>query len=712
MGSRISGGFEHPTIADLSRKDKDSFAWRWCAFTERAERREAATKELIRDIHSSDRIERLTGNPMLLTTMALVKRKIGRFPQRRAELYEKAVEVLLNWRSEVDQPLDRREALPQLEYLAYVMCERGLQQLREDQCLDILSGIREEYPQLHPIKNHSPEDFLKLLERRTGLLIQSGHLRHDGATVPVYEFRHQTFQEYLAGLALVQGHFPGRDHTRTLAENVAPLAGLVEEWSSKARRRARRKSRRKLHGAKAWHGLPRQKPPETSVRESWREALRLCVSACNDDDVDATLRAISAPCPGEVDTDRPRAVLAALCLADEPNASDDIALEIVENLVNRIGDQDGLGATTSLVAAAEEIGGSRWGDSLVARLADEYFSVTDGDRSNLGGLCGAVLGARAPSDHAAFLTWLALQLDAIQSGSEREAALSALAVMNRAWSGRDCRVHGLTMALINRLTNSAPVAHASAWALRWMNQGPDNSHAWRPSRPEVERLLKACADPYFDAGAMYFIARIFMREPRSEAVDLLMTQMHSNSALTRRAVIAALIGIGSPRALQNLLVLLRDGTVDTRIRTAIAEAFGWARTLQATEQLYACFKDVRESHSLRRVAALALARISGSQVDWRQWLSSGQPSTRRIALEVLAISGPKPRYRRLLTKEQSGNQYLDPLKPIPRTEIDEAARRLKLPAHLVRERFETLSKRFGLVLEWHQRDQAGADMAN
>ena len=88
-------GFEHVTVADLSSDDKDDFARRWCALTEPPQRRETAAQDLINDIHSGDRIERLTGNPMLLTTMALVKRKVGKLPSGRAELYGDAVDVLL-----------------------------------------------------------------------------------------------------------------------------------------------------------------------------------------------------------------------------------------------------------------------------------------------------------------------------------------------------------------------------------------------------------------------------------------------------------------------------------------------------------------------------------------------------------------------------------------------------------------------------------------
>jgi hypothetical protein len=45
---------------------------RWCEVTvSDPSRREAEADKLIRGIHGSDRIERLTGNPMMLTTMAL-----------------------------------------------------------------------------------------------------------------------------------------------------------------------------------------------------------------------------------------------------------------------------------------------------------------------------------------------------------------------------------------------------------------------------------------------------------------------------------------------------------------------------------------------------------------------------------------------------------------------------------------------------------------
>jgi NACHT domain len=294
MGYRIGRNFVHAVVSDLTTDDKDEFAKRWCAVTETPERRDAALAELIHDIHSTDRIEHLTGNPMLLTTMALVKRKIGRLPSRRADLYWSALHVLLNWRREVDEAIDDREAIPQLQYLAFAMCDRGAQQFRRDEVVAAFDAFKDEHPQVRLARRRTSEEFLQLLERRTGILVEAGHTRHDGQLVPVYEFRHLTFQEYLAGLALISGYHSNYDRGKALAERVAPIAARIAS-------------------------------SDASGIEQWHEALRLCAASCNDADVDGVIRAIATPLPAEDKESRQRrAALAVLCLADEPNVSDNL----------------------------------------------------------------------------------------------------------------------------------------------------------------------------------------------------------------------------------------------------------------------------------------------------------------------------------------------------------------------------------------------------
>nr|VFK10284.1 MAG: NACHT domain-containing protein [Candidatus Kentron sp. LPFa] len=495
MGYRIRS-FEHLTVADLSFEDKDAFARRWCNLTERPERREAAAAELIRDIHSADRIERLTGNPMLLTTMALIKRKIGRLPQRRVDLYEKAVEVLLNWRSQVDEPLDPREALPQLEYLAHAMCADGIQQIREDEILERLREMRAAYPNIYPMQQHTPEAFLHLLEARTGLLIQSGHTPHNGLSTPVYEFRHLTFQEYLAGLALVRGHYRGWAKGRTLAEIVAPLAGQVGEIET-----------------------PLGK--DTAVVENWREALRLCVAACNDSEVEEVLVAILRPLPGETGTERARAVLAGLCLADEPNVSEQLAREVLRALAAQVGGDDGKRINTSLDESAMALTRSRWMEPLGECLLDEFLRRDTEQGDPLVWLYGMVRETQIPLDEGEFSHWLTEQAARLAVCEEREAAGIACTVLNLAYQGRDCQTPGLLDGLIRRLSGGAALAHGTAWALMWMNTERDGKRTWHPNSSQREQLITAAARPDCDGEARHWLNHILENERAAESVDAL-----------------------------------------------------------------------------------------------------------------------------------------------------------------------------------------------
>lgn len=422
MGRRLGRDFEHLTLADLTSEEKDDFARHWCELTELPERREAATEELIHDIHSAERIERLTGNPMLLTTMALVKRSVGKLPNRRAALYREAVQVLLKWRREVDKPLDWGEAIPQLEYLAYAMCNRGVQQLQQDEVLKLLWQMRKEYPNIHAVFDRSPEAFLQHLEARTGILIEAGRVRHLGMEIPVYEFRHLTFQEYLAARALVDGRFPDREVRKSLAEHIAPLAGRTAEVQLTE------------------YGLQ-----EISVVEAWREALRLCISMCNDDDVDPALRAILTPLSGEPSaTARARAIQAILCLADEPNVSAQTAEEILQAFAAQVREDDGLEqqVRTGVNQAAIELATTRWAGRLRTVLLDEFCRCSGSQRESPGRVVSLLAHVTAPREGTEFTAWLRTQINDWYTGSEPKALAAALSIAGGDWEWRFRLVSG------------------------------------------------------------------------------------------------------------------------------------------------------------------------------------------------------------------------------------------------------------------------------
>ena len=541
MNRRLGRGFEHTTLADLTAEDKDQFVARWCEVTELPDARKAATDDLRAAVHSSDRIERLTGNPMLLTTLALVKRKVRKLPTRRHELYREAVEVLLNWRSEIGERIDQDEALPQLQYVAYAMCRDGRQQLRRGEVLQLLADMRRDYGHITAIHPRSPEEFLRLLEERTSLLVEVGEQRHEGEMEPVYEFRHLTFQEYLAGLALVKGRYPGHDRASTLAERVAPLAGQVAL-------------------ARSEYGVE-----ELLVTENWREAIRLCVASCNDDDVDAVLLAILHPAWKE-DANRvarPRAILATLCLADEPNVSAGVADEILYRLVAQVHSIED--TRPGISAASGEVGKSIWSDRLKSLLLTEFIRNEGDLRSAMGILFAGTIEAPA-ADHE-FARWISMQMESVKSKTMTVAVGGALSIMQAAFTrqtrsyhqnvSRDTALSSVSEALLTRLVDKPAIAHAAAWALLWLTGWDINLSRSLPLTMDVQIVGRALATQ--DAETMRFVAELIRVQRLEALVPQLAKEIHHAVPKTRQSIFSAVVSFADELT-RKLLSLDASGT--------------------------------------------------------------------------------------------------------------------------------------------------------
>ncbi len=404
--------------------------------------------------------------------------------------------MLLNWRAEVDEPLDSREALPQLEYIAYEMCRRGVQQLRRDELIELFEAVRNDYPNIRPVAQRSPEAFLTLLEARTGLIVEVGERRHHGHMQPVYEFRHLTFQEYLAGLALVQGHFPGHNSDSYLAERIAPLAGQVV------------KSKGEYGGV------------ELAVTENWREALRLCIACCNDSDVDKALLAILTPLEGEQSEkiQRPRAILALLCLADEPNVSYDVAMQVISAYINIlvVEDYDSIRKTIAY-KAAKELAVSDWQQSLIEPLIAELMRIDGEPRSGLGSFIGNILEPQLSAEDLVSKQWMEQQVSYLQQ-SEAKAIEAALTIIQVAFSGKVQMVVGLMDALLAMLDKSKASAHAAAWALLELSEGHKGNQVWQPEATELNKLIEYLTRSMADGEALEFILWTIENAPTQQAV--------------------------------------------------------------------------------------------------------------------------------------------------------------------------------------------------
>lgn len=186
--------------------------------------------EVASKLIESDSLRRLSENPLLLTMLLVVKHSAGRLPPDRVTLYERAVEVLLDtWNIKGHEALNAKEAVPQLACVAFELLKQGKQTATEKDILAILEEAREKLPMLGRWAKDSPHDFLKRVELRSSLVLEGGHTNENGKTVPFYQFRHLTFQEYLAAKASVEGF------TLDPLQRVSALAALeenifAEEW--------------------------------------------------------------------------------------------------------------------------------------------------------------------------------------------------------------------------------------------------------------------------------------------------------------------------------------------------------------------------------------------------------------------------------------------------------------------------------------------------
>ena len=729
MPYRMGVGFEHGVIAELVRDDKDLFARRWVEVTEQhksTEEKEKLAQEMLDALHSNNRIEKLTGNPMLLTTLALIKRKVGKLPSRRNKLYSEAVSVLLNW-NPLHETIEEEEAVPQLEYLAYEMCYRGVQRLTEDEVLQLLEKVREEYLNVRAIRRRSPEEFLRLLEARSSILIKSGSLwlSNQVRETPVWEFRHLTLQEYLAARALIDGRYPGRDRTKRLAEQVAPLAGSVREL-------------------KLWPHIY----TELEVVESWQETLRLLAADCKDDDVDDVLLAILAPMDSEemVKTARPRAVLAARCLADEPNVSDEVAEEVLKSFARIIEAGDGLGGPdiTSVDVAAMEISASIWNHKLQGFLVDEFFRRDPKQRAYPGRILGRVQVKAAKKDPSAFSEWFKSLSESLQSENHMKAVTAALAVMG-AGIEEPSTVPEIVPSLLGLLTQEMPVAHAAALALESLSGGnlPERfymprriryfartSAFWRPKESELsiiaDLLNQARKDePSFkvnligilesssrgngnaairerledpDEGVRAAAASALGRLGDKLAVDPLIRKLEDPDEGVRATAASALGRLGDKLAVDPLIRKLEDP--DEGVRDGAIFALGQLGDKLAVDPLIRKLEDLDED--VRAAAAGALGALGDTRgsVALSQFLGSPDPDLRRAVVKQLATKCDQAEQRLLSDDLDGTNPWIDPQEIITEDRVAEAAQALGTSPEETRSRYESLSSAFCLKLSW------------
>lgn len=191
------GSNEHQArVLPLDTNDQKLFLEKWfeVVYEEAPEQGETVRDDLWQALEHQPLLAPIRGNPLLLGTVATIYHQGNRLPERRADLYDKAVKILLTQRfgqraGGSEEQVRRLEK--GLEVVARKMFASG--EVREVREADFLLSLAQGYGPEHEQDWQSLE--LLRLARRLGS--HSGLLTMRGDP-PVYSFTHLGFQEYLA----------------------------------------------------------------------------------------------------------------------------------------------------------------------------------------------------------------------------------------------------------------------------------------------------------------------------------------------------------------------------------------------------------------------------------------------------------------------------------------------------------------------------------
>ncbi len=457
VGGALSAQCRHYRVADFDDDDikRLTLAWHKEVMGDRPEVREEAEK-LAKTICETDRVRQLAKNPLLLTTLLLVKRWVGQLPTRRSVLYGKAIEVLLmTWNVEAYQPMELDEAIPQLAFVAFTMMKEGVQRISSRRLNEVLTMAREQMPEVLGYTRHSVAEFIRRIEYRSSLLMLSGHDIEDGTLVSMYEFRHLTFQEYLTARAIVDGYYPDRKDNDTLLGVLKPH---VED-------------------------------------EKWKEVVPLAAVLAGRN-VQPLVQYLIEKCKKlkEIDFDfspmSPK-VLLGKCILDEIQLAPKLLEEALEWIARRTN------ISSSLILSLFE---GRYGNVLLKVVQDAYIH-SDTDLFSLGGALGDIhlhqMGWRDETGHDPDPQFYEKIANLLNDGSMIQKAIGVLVVEKIAFyffrkrlsSDWKIRLKLWGDEILSCLYSDIPYLHfAACWAYGWLGE----IGAWTPEYdPDVLSSLLA-----------------------------------------------------------------------------------------------------------------------------------------------------------------------------------------------------------------------------
>lgn len=220
----VPGNFPTLSVLDFREKEIEVFVHRWAHAYEKKLAEGEETPEMLRkarelergllnDVKSNESVRRLAANPLMITLLALLRRRVSPLPRRRVQLYDAYVSTMLDYwimarsqgaRERSLDTLDPHQAENILIPLAFWLQREKpsgtagrveLERQLTDICLRDRDLVRERanISDLRGAEEQSRR-FLREMREMTGLLVERGH--------DAFGFLHLTFQEYFTGRKL------------------------------------------------------------------------------------------------------------------------------------------------------------------------------------------------------------------------------------------------------------------------------------------------------------------------------------------------------------------------------------------------------------------------------------------------------------------------------------------------------------------------------
>lgn len=210
--------FSQWSIQPLSSEDISSLCKKWYYLVYGTNKEiEKKADDLAKRIYTNTRLRKLASNPLMLTTLLLVERRVGNLPNKRAGLYFQTINVLLeSWNRGVhEEMIDLDEAKYQLAFVAFHMMtdkpgkRENRTQITQTGLQKLLRTVHKDFGNL--VHDREPiAKFLDKVEQKSAILYKIGiTYANDGHEEPLYSFQHLTFEEYLAAYAVTEDCYPG-----------------------------------------------------------------------------------------------------------------------------------------------------------------------------------------------------------------------------------------------------------------------------------------------------------------------------------------------------------------------------------------------------------------------------------------------------------------------------------------------------------------------